>query len=141
MLGSCLRDSISSIVSEYSQAAVSVSWTADGAPSHYCLQKGIYSKWPGFAHFMFHTFIAALNSLTLIFFSPQIPNLSQIYLIGFYEEREFALYVSSISNELKVPVRLVSTQLCIVLSTLYVLAKIEAAFILSKCDYIAAIIM
>ncbi|KAK2965142.1 hypothetical protein RJ640_005305, partial [Escallonia rubra] len=35
----------------------------------------------------------------------RIPNLAQIYLIGFYEEREFALYVSSISNELKVPVR------------------------------------
>ncbi|KAM0833234.1 hypothetical protein ACQ4PT_064379 [Festuca glaucescens] len=35
----------------------------------------------------------------------QIPNLAQIYLIGFYEEREFALYVSSISNELRVPVR------------------------------------
>ncbi|XP_010272083.1 PREDICTED: mannose-1-phosphate guanyltransferase alpha [Nelumbo nucifera] len=35
----------------------------------------------------------------------RIPDLAQIYLIGFYEEREFALYVSSISNELKVPVR------------------------------------
>ncbi|KAL5544339.1 hypothetical protein UlMin_008123 [Ulmus minor] len=35
----------------------------------------------------------------------RIPNLAHIYLIGFYEEREFALYVSSISNELKVPVR------------------------------------
>ncbi|KAH1254867.1 Mannose-1-phosphate guanyltransferase alpha [Glycine soja] len=35
----------------------------------------------------------------------RIPNLAQIYLLGFYEEREFALYVSSISNELKVPVR------------------------------------
>ncbi|KAL5714742.1 mannose-1-phosphate guanylyltransferase [Ranunculus cassubicifolius] len=34
-----------------------------------------------------------------------IPNLAQIYLVGFYEEREFALYVSSISNELRVPVR------------------------------------
>lgn len=31
--------------------------------------------------------------------------MAQIFLIGFYEEREFALYVSSISNELKVPVR------------------------------------
>jgi hypothetical protein len=38
----------------------------------------------------------------------QIPNLVQIYLIGFYEEREFALYVSSISNELRIPVRFVS---------------------------------
>lgn len=37
----------------------------------------------------------------------RIPNLAYIYLIGFYEEREFALYVSSISNELKVPVRYV----------------------------------
>ncbi|KAJ6418318.1 hypothetical protein OIU84_001656 [Salix udensis] len=36
---------------------------------------------------------------------PMIPNLTQIYLVGFYEEREFALYVSSISNELKVSVR------------------------------------
>nr|KAJ0209674.1 hypothetical protein LSAT_V11C400186690 [Lactuca sativa] len=35
----------------------------------------------------------------------KIPNLAQIYLIGFYEEREFALYVSSISNELKVPIK------------------------------------
>ncbi|XP_074279417.1 uncharacterized protein LOC141604803 isoform X2 [Silene latifolia] len=35
----------------------------------------------------------------------KIPNLVQIFLIGFFEEREFALYVSSISNELKVPVR------------------------------------
>ncbi|KAF8378337.1 hypothetical protein HHK36_029676 [Tetracentron sinense] len=34
-----------------------------------------------------------------------IPNLAQVYLIGFYEEREFTLYVSSISSELKVPVR------------------------------------
>ncbi|XP_078164079.1 uncharacterized protein LOC144559037 [Carex rostrata] len=34
-----------------------------------------------------------------------IPNLVQIYLIGFYEEREFALYVSSISHELRIPVR------------------------------------
>ncbi|KAF7123075.1 hypothetical protein RHSIM_Rhsim12G0161200 [Rhododendron simsii] len=35
----------------------------------------------------------------------RIPNLAQIYLVGFYEEREFTMYVSSISNELKVPVR------------------------------------
>ncbi|KAL6960668.1 mannose-1-phosphate guanylyltransferase [Sarracenia purpurea var. burkii] len=35
----------------------------------------------------------------------RVPNLAQVFLIGFYEEREFALYVSSISNELKVPVR------------------------------------
>ncbi|KAJ8479292.1 hypothetical protein OPV22_023019 [Ensete ventricosum] len=35
----------------------------------------------------------------------RIPNLARIYLIGFYEEREFALYVSSISYELRVPVR------------------------------------
>ncbi|KAG5082396.1 hypothetical protein JHK84_052434 [Glycine max] len=35
----------------------------------------------------------------------KIPNLAQIFLLGFYEEREFALYVSSISNELKLPVR------------------------------------
>ncbi|XP_057482587.1 uncharacterized protein LOC130769313 [Actinidia eriantha] len=35
----------------------------------------------------------------------RIPNLVQVFLIGFYEEREFALYVSSISNELRVPVR------------------------------------
>ncbi|KAJ8428268.1 hypothetical protein Cgig2_009967 [Carnegiea gigantea] len=34
-----------------------------------------------------------------------IPNLAQIYLVGFYEKREFALYVSSISDELRVPVR------------------------------------
>ncbi|PRQ16028.1 putative mannose-1-phosphate guanylyltransferase [Rosa chinensis] len=35
----------------------------------------------------------------------KIPNLGQIFLIGFYEERELSLYVSAISNELKVPVR------------------------------------
>ncbi|KAK4785970.1 hypothetical protein SAY86_002659 [Trapa natans] len=35
----------------------------------------------------------------------RIPNLSQIFLIGFYDEGDFTLYVSSISNELKVPVR------------------------------------
>ncbi|XP_073140267.1 uncharacterized protein [Henckelia pumila] len=35
----------------------------------------------------------------------RIPNLVQVYLIGFYEEREFALFVSSTSNELKVPIR------------------------------------
>ncbi|XP_052195611.1 uncharacterized protein LOC127803435 [Diospyros lotus] len=35
----------------------------------------------------------------------RIPNLAQVFLIGFYEEREFALYVSSISNELRVPMR------------------------------------
>ncbi|KAL8160629.1 hypothetical protein V2J09_002166 [Rumex salicifolius] len=34
-----------------------------------------------------------------------IPNLAQVFLIGFYEERDFALYVSSISMELKIPVR------------------------------------
>ncbi|KDP45422.1 hypothetical protein JCGZ_09671 [Jatropha curcas] len=35
----------------------------------------------------------------------RIPNLARIFLVGFYEEREFALYVSSVSNEFKVPVR------------------------------------
>ncbi|XP_047958628.1 mannose-1-phosphate guanyltransferase alpha-A-like isoform X2 [Salvia hispanica] len=35
----------------------------------------------------------------------KIPNLVQVFLIGYYEEREFALYCSSVSNELKVPVR------------------------------------
>ncbi|KAI5072387.1 hypothetical protein GOP47_0012493 [Adiantum capillus-veneris] len=35
----------------------------------------------------------------------KIPNLAHIYLVGFYEEREFTLYVSAVSNELKVPVR------------------------------------
>ncbi|RYR56685.1 hypothetical protein Ahy_A05g022374 [Arachis hypogaea] len=35
----------------------------------------------------------------------RIPNLAQIYLIGFHEEREFALFVSSVSNELKVPIK------------------------------------
>ncbi|XP_022735781.1 mannose-1-phosphate guanyltransferase alpha-B-like isoform X2 [Durio zibethinus] len=35
----------------------------------------------------------------------RIPNLVQIYLVGFHEEREFAMYVSAISNELSVPVR------------------------------------
>ncbi|EFJ11836.1 hypothetical protein SELMODRAFT_182999 [Selaginella moellendorffii] len=35
----------------------------------------------------------------------KIENLAHIYLIGFYEDREFALYTSALSNELKVPVR------------------------------------
>ncbi|KAH8964976.1 hypothetical protein BDL97_04G093200 [Sphagnum fallax] len=35
----------------------------------------------------------------------KIPNLAQVFLIGFYEEKEFALYISTLSNELKVPVR------------------------------------
>lgn len=35
----------------------------------------------------------------------RIPNLVQVFLIGYYDEREFALYSSSVSNELKVPVR------------------------------------
>ncbi|GJT14846.1 mannose-1-phosphate guanyltransferase alpha-like protein [Tanacetum coccineum] len=34
-----------------------------------------------------------------------IPNLVRIFLVGFHEEREFALYVSSISSELNIPVR------------------------------------
>jgi len=53
---------------------------------------------------------AVRGSCEISFWIPllQIPNLAQIYLIGFYEEREFALYVSSISNELRIPVRFVS---------------------------------
>ncbi|KAL2623692.1 hypothetical protein R1flu_003897 [Riccia fluitans] len=35
----------------------------------------------------------------------KIPNLAHIFLIGFYEEREFSVYCSAISNELKIPVR------------------------------------
>ncbi|KAL8251289.1 hypothetical protein R6Q59_034982 [Mikania micrantha] len=35
----------------------------------------------------------------------RIPNLARIFLVGFHEEREFALYVSSISSELNIPVR------------------------------------
>ncbi|KAJ4826442.1 hypothetical protein Tsubulata_013634 [Turnera subulata] len=35
----------------------------------------------------------------------KIPNLARVFMIGFYEEREFSLFVSSISNELKVPLR------------------------------------
>ncbi|CAI0455729.1 unnamed protein product [Linum tenue] len=35
----------------------------------------------------------------------RIRNLARILLIGYYEEKEFTLYVSSISNELQVPVR------------------------------------
>jgi mannose-1-phosphate guanylyltransferase len=61
--------------------------------------------------FHIHIYNLLLFSLILLFFfflflpSHQIPNLAKIYLIGFYEEREFALYVSSISNDLKLPVR------------------------------------
>ncbi|XP_060190647.1 uncharacterized protein LOC132619909 [Lycium barbarum] len=35
----------------------------------------------------------------------RIPNLSRIFLVGFYEERAFALYASSVSRELNIPVR------------------------------------
>jgi hypothetical protein len=35
----------------------------------------------------------------------QVPDLVHIYLVGFYEEKEFQLYVSALSTELKVPVR------------------------------------
>ncbi|XP_059283980.1 uncharacterized protein LOC132037465 isoform X2 [Lycium ferocissimum] len=35
----------------------------------------------------------------------RIPNLSRIFLVGFYEEQAFALYASSISRELNIPVR------------------------------------
>ncbi|CDP02167.1 unnamed protein product [Coffea canephora] len=42
---------------------------------------------------------------TIIFSAcKRIKNLAQIFLIGFYEEGEFALYVSSISSELRVSV-------------------------------------
>lgn len=34
-----------------------------------------------------------------------IPNLKAIFLLGFYEEKEFALYISSLSTEIGVPVR------------------------------------
>ncbi|GAQ90945.1 GDP-mannose pyrophosphorylase [Klebsormidium nitens] len=35
----------------------------------------------------------------------KVPDLVHIYLVGFYEEKEFQLYVSALSTELKVPVR------------------------------------
>lgn len=35
----------------------------------------------------------------------KIPNLAHIYLIGFYDERLFSLYLSNVSSELKIPVR------------------------------------
>ncbi|KAG4915207.1 hypothetical protein JHK87_052764 [Glycine soja] len=53
------------------------------------------------AVWLFHH--AALDANALLF-TDEIPNLAQIYHLGFYEEREFALYVSSISNELEIPV-------------------------------------
>lgn len=49
--------------------------------------------------------------LWLMVGSVQIPNLVQVFLIGYYDEREFALYSSSVSNELKVPVRWIWTML------------------------------
>ncbi len=54
---------------------------------------------------MFSFLLLSMLSSPKLLFPIQIPNLAQIYLVGFYEEREFALYVSSISNELRVPVR------------------------------------
>ncbi|XP_024364770.1 uncharacterized protein [Physcomitrium patens] len=35
----------------------------------------------------------------------KILDLAQVFLIGFYEEKEFSLYISALSNDLKVPVR------------------------------------
>jgi len=35
----------------------------------------------------------------------KIPNLAHIYLIGFYDERLFTLYLSNVSSELKILVR------------------------------------
>lgn len=35
----------------------------------------------------------------------KIPSLAHIYLIGFYDERLFTLYLSNVSSELKIPVR------------------------------------
>eukprot|EP00270_Netrium_digitus_P019450 TRINITY_DN766_c0_g1_i2.p1 TRINITY_DN766_c0_g1~~TRINITY_DN766_c0_g1_i2.p1 ORF type:complete len:412 (-),score=117.95 TRINITY_DN766_c0_g1_i2:223-1458(-) len=35
----------------------------------------------------------------------KIPDLSHVFVIGFYEEKEFSFYVSAISNELSLPVR------------------------------------
>ena len=55
--------------------------------------------------FQFSTLDQWMMMMRAILYCLQIPNLAQIYLVGFYEEREFALYVSAISNELKVPVR------------------------------------
>ncbi|KAL3629280.1 hypothetical protein CASFOL_026502 [Castilleja foliolosa] len=53
-----------------------------------------------------HPISACKRSLALLDVDEvQISNLVQIFLIGLYEEREFALYVSSISNKLEVPVR------------------------------------
>lgn len=49
--------------------------------------------------------------LWLMIDSVQIPNLVQVFLVGYYNEREFALYCSSVSNELKVPVRWLSWHL------------------------------
>jgi len=40
-----------------------------------------------------------------------IPDLTQLYLIGFYEEKEFSLYISALSNEIQVPVRWANTGL------------------------------
>lgn len=54
---------------------------------------------------LFLLYLIGNASLCLCVLELQISNLAQIFLIGFYEEKEFALYVSSISNELKIPVR------------------------------------
>ncbi|GJN08706.1 hypothetical protein PR202_ga26658 [Eleusine coracana subsp. coracana] len=54
---------------------------------------------------MVHHPVSACRRMSSLIPPLQIPNLVQIYLVGFYEEREFALYVSSISNELRIPVR------------------------------------
>lgn len=40
-----------------------------------------------------------------IFACQQIPNLSHVFVIGFFEEKEFAPFISSYSAELRVPIR------------------------------------
>ena len=35
----------------------------------------------------------------------QVPGLTQIFVIGFFEEKEFAPFISSISSDLRVPVK------------------------------------
>ena len=37
--------------------------------------------------------------------SLQIPNLTHVFLIGFFDEKEFTVYISSMADELRVPVR------------------------------------
>lgn len=68
-------------------------------------QNGNLKKWCKQNEVWLFTLLDVGRRLNVILCLFQIPDLAQVYLIGFYEEKDFSLYISALSNELKVPVR------------------------------------